>query len=437
MMKRGMTFLLSSAAVVAMTAGFAGVANAGAGGCCDQVEDLQRQIYLLQSQIDELKANPGGLSPKWKAAPQWSEDGMSFKVRGRIMADYGILAADTTGNDESYHGSEFRRARLGVEGKIQKSTKYKFEVSFEPDSGDDPSTAIEDAYIEQKFNGIGVKIGQFKTPNSLEEQTSSRYITFIERAAITDAFGLDRRMGVGTGFKGDNWTFNFGAFGENADTARNQEGYAFAARGTFAPIAEKTKSVHLGASVRYRGFEDDDDVRYRQRAAQNHTTSQRFVNTGNFDADSDLTYGVEAAGVWGPFSLQGEYMRVSANTDSGSDPDFYGWYVDASVFLTGESRSYKGSKGSFGRVKVANPVNEGGLGAWQLAVRYDYIDLTDDGAGFTDTGEQSSILANVNWHLNNYTRFMLGYGYSDIDDAAGVQGNGDVQAVTFRAQIDW
>ena len=49
------------------------------------------------------------------------------------------------------------------------------------------------------------------------------------------------------------------------------------------------------------------------------------------------------------------------------------------MFLTGETRSYK--EGEFGRIKVKNPVlgggKGGGWGAWQIAGRYDVIDLTD------------------------------------------------------------
>jgi phosphate-selective porin OprO/OprP len=54
---------------------------------------------------------------------------------------------------------------------------------------------ITDAYIEYDGPVIEpgfVRIGQFKTPNSLEEQTSARFITFMERAAFTDAFDFDR-----------------------------------------------------------------------------------------------------------------------------------------------------------------------------------------------------------------------------------------------------
>lgn len=453
MIKRGMSLLLSSAAAVALTTGFSGAAYAGAGACCNTVEDLQRQIHLLQAQIDELKKEPKGTNMEWKGAPKFSGDGWEFKVRGRVMADYNFQKAedDLTGNEFSEHGSEFRRARLGVEGKILGATKYKFEVDFADNEVD-----ITDAYLQQKFGPAKITLGQHKTYNSLEEQTSSRYITFVERHAATDAFGLNRRIGIGAGFGGDNWTFNAGAFSTNAGEDFDQEPFALAARATFAPIAEKTKSIHLGAHVMYRAYEDDAGLatgaggigqRFRVRPGSHR--SDRFISTDELDIDSDLLYGVEAAGVFGPFSIEGEYMRVDTNgydnTTTGpvgdplntNDPSFHGWHVDASVFLTGESRTYKGDKGAFDRVKVANPVNDGGMGAWQLAARYDYIDLEDEGiAG----GTQTTYIGGINWHLNNYARLMLNYAYADIEDSFEQNNgfaDGDVRSVTIRAQIDW
>ncbi len=441
MMKRGMSVLLSSAAGAALIAGFASTANAGAGDCCDQLEDLQRRILLLEEQLGK-----GGLEPEWKAAPKWSQDGFEFKVRGRLYADYHFhdYEEDSGADDRSGHGGEFRTARLGVEGKIMKMTKYKFEIDF---AEDDPE--ITDAYLEQKWGPAKVKIGQFKTFNSLEELTSSRHITFMERADFTDVFALDRELGVGVGFGGDNWTFNVGAHGEADDEADvGNESYGFSARGTFAPIAEKTTNIHLGGHVR-KIFNEDRDTPYGASGGSD-------VDGGLIDSidmlatpaiagvEGSLLYGIEAAGVYGPFSLQGEWSRVSFNSDAVADePTFSGWYVEASVFLTGESRNYEAKKGTFGRPKVKNPVNSGGFGAWQLGVRYDYTDLDDE---MFNIGTNGTISAVVNWHLNNYTKLKLQYNYSDAEaeSITGGEDCGDTalesceqNSVGFRAQIDW
>ena len=103
-------------------------------------------------------------------------------------------------------------------------------------------------------------------------------------------------------------------------------------------------------------------------------------------------FNLEAAFVWGPFSMQGEYAQLEAERHPDTleqcsratrvSPTYNGWYVDASWYLTGETRNYEAAEGEFGRTKVKNPVFmtvSGGWGAWQIAGRYDVIDLSDKG----------------------------------------------------------
>jgi phosphate-selective porin OprO/OprP len=144
------------------------------------------------------------------------------------------------------------------------------------------------------------------------------------------------------------------------------------------------------------------------------------------------------------------------------DPTYNGWYVDASLFLTGETRRYASDEGIFDRVKVKNPVigggKGGGWGAWQIAGRYDVIDLRDKNnvlVGFNSDGdivpcsfcgEQSTWLIGVNWYWNDYTRFMLNVTQSEIKGGNGGnpptagfnRNNGaETTGVGLRAQIDW
>jgi phosphate-selective porin OprO/OprP len=76
-----------------------------------------------------------------------------------------------------------------------------------------------------------------------------------------------------------------------------------------------------------------------------------LVDTGTFMADEQHLLGAEAAGVIGPFSLQSEFIYSTLDTEFMGDADLYGWYVFASYFLTGESRPYKTSNGTFDRIR--------------------------------------------------------------------------------------
>ncbi len=78
-------------------------------------------------------------------------------------------------------------------------------------------------------------------------------------------------------------------------------------------------------------------------------------------------FGLEAAGVFGPFSVQGEYQTADFDgaNDGASDVDTGGYYVQASYILTGESRGYTGKAGKFDKVRPKGRVP----GNWLLNMR--------------------------------------------------------------------
>jgi phosphate-selective porin OprO/OprP len=420
-----------------------------------QLKDLQRQINEAKQQAAAAKAssrNGGGgdnldLKVKWKGAPELSsEDGkFKMKVRGRLNVDYNAIDQDEriTG-DPDVNAAELRRARLGVEGVVFYDYVYKFEMDFAGDNA-----AIKDAYVEYIGLPFDIRVGHFKAYNSLEELMSANYITFMEKAAFVEAFNLDRLIGTGLSFDRKHWTAAAGVFATAPESDQGtffQDGTTFSARVTAAPINENRRVLHLGASVRHRDAAGDprDRVtdplfRYRARGADLHL-ADRFVATPQI-GEADTFWGLEGAVVLGSFSLQSEYVQDHVETASAlasADPTYSGWYADASWFLTGESRPYK--DGVFGRVKVKNPVyhGSGGWGAWQVAGRYDVIDLADKSTaipGCTECGEQKTWLIGVNWYLNDYMRLMLNANQSKIE--GGVNDGAEITGLGMRAQVDW
>jgi len=177
----------------------------------------------------------------------WATD-KTLKVGGRVQVDYTTADVDTP--DTNISDTEIRRARLNVSGKYGSNIKYKFEIN----KASGKSVKVEDAYIQfiPSNSKIKVKLGQFKTHNSLDEQTSSRFISTLERSAFTDAFSFDRRVGASVGTSGDNFTFDAGVFTTNLENDGGaEEGHAISARATFNPIKTDQTLVHLGTSWRY------------------------------------------------------------------------------------------------------------------------------------------------------------------------------------------
>ena len=123
------------------------------------------------------------------------------------------------------------------------------------------------------------------------------------------------------------------------------------------------------------------------------------------------------------------------------DPSFRGGYLQLSYFLTGEHRVYDTARGAFGRTHPKANFHDGGegLGAWEVAIRFDYIDL-DDGA--IRGGKGWNVTFGINWLINPNTTIRFNYIYSQINDiggAAPVAGRDDGRAhvIGFRIQVDF
>ncbi len=367
----------------------------------------------------------------FKGTPQIEgDDGWSFKPRGRLQYDAGFTSApESTGRSDGF-GNEARRARLGVSGDMPGGFGYKVEIDF---AGSD--LAVTDALISYETGDTEFQVGQFNTFQSLEELTSSLHTTMIERAAFTDAFGFERRVGAAAQYKGDDLLVQAGLFTDNMDDLSNKN-WGADGRVVFMPKLGDTQ-LHLGGSVHYADLESGDTVRYRQRPLV-HFTSERFINTGNLDASSEFGLGLEGAVIAGPFHAAAEgYWQTVNRPGALSDPTFFGGYGEVGYFLTaGDSRGYKGGK--FDRVKPTNPVGEGGAGSVQVNLRYDYLDLNDNGIV---GGIQNGYLLSLIWKPTDYTALLANSGRLAYDDAVFSAAAGDtsysVDAFGVRAQIDF
>ncbi|MBA3511814.1 porin [Sphingomonas sp.] len=402
-----------------------------------KIEVLQAQVRELQQALEGIKAQMAVATPSWKGAPlhEDKEAGWSFKPRGRLMYDFATVSSPR-GIDNPGLGfsNELRRGRLGAEGTVPGGFGYKLELDFA--AGD---VEFTDAYLSYKAGPAEFIVGQHNNFQSLDELTSSLHSSFIERAAFTDAFGFERRVGLSAQYAKGDLLAQAGVFTDNiADlnsVGDDNNSYGADGRLVFAPKMGANQ-LHFGGSAHYRDLNDAaTSVRYRQRPAV-HTTDVRFIDTGNIgQAKSETGYGLEAAGIFGPFHVASEAYWQKVGRSGPTDPTFFGAYVEGGYFLTGERRGYKGGK--FDRVKVKQPFNDGGWGSLGLNVRWDYLDLVD--GGFVG-GRQNAFQGSLNWKPTDYLLFGLNYAHILYDDAAtAAAGDRDysVDVASMRAQIDF
>ena len=337
------------------------------------------------------------------------------KVTGRVQFDarnfstnYNAIAdRDSASLGDSF---EVRRARVGVAGKINKDISYEV-----VGNGVGSSTNwVDTAYGNYGFNKKAqVRVGRFKQPFSLEEQTSSNNIDFMERS-YGNQMVPGKRLGAmvhGEPMKGLTYGVSVYQDGFNELTNQSSIGNKQAARFTLnlAQINDiKDTVLHIGAG--YTGGESsvvptnsgntssaaDTKTRATIVAMRSENRGQSNVYRAQMGGDtlrpatttlSGTTYttagglgynqsannavninqklrGVEFAGARGPFKFQMETfnskydakvtaqtLATSATADHAMGVQVKADYMEFMYNITGESwaDAYKG--GNFGGIK--------------------------------------------------------------------------------------
>lgn len=384
-------------------------------------QEVQKQLAEATKPSDVEVQVKGGVTVK-------TRDGkFSTKIGGRVQAD----AASYSGQPDIGNGTEIRRARLYLSGTMYNDWGYKLEYDFASTGAN--GKGITDTYIVYNgFDNLEIKVGNMKAPFSLEQQESASTTMFMERS-LAGAFGAGRHMGAMLSTQQKNWTLAGGVFGDSL-TATNgtnhdqDEGWGLGTRATFAPINEKDQVLHFGLGLNYRDTGGAGQASFSQQP-ETHIGGVNIANTNTLNDVTDFyKVGAEAATVMGPFSVQAEYITTSVSRNSASDLTFDGWYAQTSYFLTGESRNY--AKGTFGNITPKASVGDGGIGAWELALRYSTLDLNDKDI---NGGDVDSYTLGVNWYATNTLRFSANY-VDVLNVKGGLYSNQEPSIFQLRSQ---
>jgi phosphate-selective porin OprO/OprP len=428
---------------------------------------LSTDYQSLQNDYDDLKSSmtrfvhPG-------------HGDATMKVGGRIHLDYWAFPASSPGIDEIATAGlgdspqdriGFRRARFGVKGELLKTMQYKIEMEFAAGI----KTEFRDLFIGMKDLPIlrTLLVGNQKRPYGLDHLNSSRFNVFLERPFIIEAFNQDaRRLGIASYGVSQNetWNWRYGVYnmrlvqdegqytsdhyqleiaGRLANTLWYEEssdgrGYAhWALSGTYASPDGSGPPLPLPGG-------NEAEFRTRPEAR----TRLRWLNTGPIaGANHYGLLGAESVFNLGPLQLVGEYQNVWLGRDPGSGRDlhFHGGYVYVSYFLTGEHMPWDRKSGTLARmipfenfflVDTCCDGVSAGRGAWQIAARWSYADLTDDNI---EGGVGQSGTLGLNWYWNAYTRMQFNYIYGDIRQHVPVDGftSGVYQIVGTRFMVDF
>ena len=414
------------------------------------------------------------------------------KWSGRVHWDYWQNGTDSSGlinlleTDNPALPPEdriaFRRLRFGVAGDIPDNMTYKIEMEFAN------GAAFRDAYLGWKSlpGNHTLLLGNQKRPYGLDHLNSSRYNVFMERPLIVEAVNQDaRRFGLcAYGLSNDEaWNWRYGVYnkedvqtgtigdylgrslqlevaGRLANTAWYDESsggrgyFHWAISGSWGQpdgnvVALGQTNVNEGAY----------QTRPELRTGGTNGNNGRWINTGAIPgAHSMSLVGLEAALNLGSLAIVGEFIQTHVGRDGAVAPDidYNGGYVYVSYFLTGEFTPWERESGTLGRVKphenfwLVDRCCGGhgvGWGAWEVAGRFSYADLSDNDVR---GGFQQNATLGVNWWWNPNARVQFNYVYGEIRDkfaglpggvtpaAVAAQGNaGHFSGLGFRFMVDF
>jgi phosphate-selective porin OprO/OprP len=427
-----------------------------------QLAAMQAEIARLTAQVTELQARqtaPGAApavaptarvatatppvaAPEaaakvdWKGAPALTgPNGFSFKPRGRMQFDTVVIDAPAAlpVGDSLGFATEVRRAYIGFDGTLPGGFGYRAEIDVANSSAE-----ITDLYLTYKASPrITLTLGQQKPFWGLDEMTSDLFTPFMERAAFNSAFGFERRVGFSGAYANKALLVQVGAFTDNAADLNSDSNNSYSIDGRVVLAPKLGDGVlHIGGSAHFRELNDSvDTVRYRARPFL-HATDRRLVDTMALSATGERSFGGELAYIDGPFHATVESHRLTVRRPGLPDPTFWGGYAEIGMLLTRDDvAAYK--NGAWDRVKPAHPLDKGGIGAIQVNLRYDKLDLE---SGPVIGGRQDTASLSLIWMPTDFVRVLANYGHLWIADApVTAAGDPDYQVDTFgmRAQVDF
>lgn len=368
-----------------------------------------------------------------------------FLFGGKIQNDWGVYAPDDDLED-SYGGdgtgTKFRRARLYFQGQFFRFGFFKAEYDFS--EGTD-GTAFADVYAGLNLPKIGLlRVGYFKEPFSLEFLGSSNFLSFNERSA-SNVFAPRRNSGImlNGNFLIRDSTYAVSIMRRTDDIGEgfsNNEDYHVTARLTALPYFEDggARLLHVEFGYSHQFADKEEGTQYIQRPANDFAAD--VVDTGTLPAENVDLFNLGLALVEGSISLQSEFTLSLVDGEMAEDPMFWGAYAEVSWWLTGENRRYLRGRGVFSRVvpKRRFDPEAGHWGALELAGRYSWLDLSNDGIRGGTLEEWSLAL---NWVLFSNLRVSNNYVFSRTGDRPSVPGenrkSGVAHSWVVRFQIDF
>ena len=365
---------------------------------------------------------------------------MWFDVR--VQGDAAVFFGYDKNLTQIGNGMLMRRSRFAVKAQLDKN--WYGELDTDWTSG---TPEIKDAYLG--FTGVDnleIKMGNFKENFSIQRNTTSRYLQFMERPMVT-YLAPSRHMGVNFKYSLPAVWASAGVFGPALEDAEamtafqdgNKDyglncGLSYTGKVVFRPLYKsKTSSLHLGTAISYRNPKTSSTDGYNAvRYSTRNTTGvnrKKFLDTDAIQyLDHELAWTFEVAGHNRGLRYEAAYIARKPFVDdakyidkNGEAPNFtpaWGWYAQAGYLLFGGSQNYDA-----GGAKYTRTNNGREWGDIELCARVEYCDLNI--SKYAMGGSAYAYSLGINYHVTRNVKFVINYQYNDNDIFANGKGAQD------------
>ena len=364
------------------------------------------------------------------------DGGFTVRPKGRLLLDIGATGGSQH-DDRNISDQEVRTFRFGVDGLVGEHVFYTVEGDF---TAKDP--VLRGTYVawRDKLAGHDVELtlGNRLSERGLDGSSSSDGTPFMERNTVATAIaplkGFYGWGAIGKVF-GPTWHVAVQAAGydpADPDLARGTQAYL--ARAHWNPVKRREGLIHLGAWGFHEDFPSDLASLTKTTTWAGHYNEHLKVTTGPLaDPLSSDGYGLELGGVKGQFWSFAEAGRRDVETRS-DHVKIDAMSLSAGWMITGDPSTYAPRVGNVGKIAPLAPLSKGGLGGWELAVRYQRLDNTDAPLG--GRGEETTL--GLNWRLEDWMRLMVNVSRWKVTHPAGTYAGVDEgQALAGRLQVSF
>lgn len=437
---------------------------------------VDSKLAAQQAQIDainqKIEASDNAAKLAKQETPKWSLTGgrpaitsadgrFSLAIRALVQYDQAYYSqsanalslAAANGPDLS-SGGNFRRAWLGIQGKLFGDWGYYFNYDFGGANTETPGH-IQNAAIEYTgFGPVTIRLGAIAASVGIEDATGSGDTVFLERNAPADAarnmMAGEARDAIAVVYSNDRLFGSIAYTGNKIqDSGAFDEQQGVVGRIAGLPFSSDEFKLLLSAGGAY-AFKTSDiaagptgggtiTITASPEVTVDNTAT-KFVTSGPVAADTAWQVGLEAAAQWKGIYTQAGYFRYGVDLRSGGAYGFNGYYGQASYVLTGEDRPYNPATGAFGNPKPRIPfsLNGGGWGAWEVAARFSELNLNDNPGvagvalptGGLRGGDQKVWTFGVNWYPTSGLKFALQYENIDISRLGTIPAAGTKAAIS-------